>query len=254
MRCQWVGDIGDFGKYGLLRALFGKREEHQISALSFAVVWCTNTEPLSTRYMHPVENLQHCDEWLYQTLHGVGENERCLRAVQVKNILNTNQFYYAPLSGLAGNDRAEIWLPGAVELIRDADVIFVDPDDGIATSNMEERGNNNSQKHIYMDELNCFYHHKKSLIIYQTLRYAPGGFINRVNHLAGELRRRLGAQAEIWALRWRRRQSRVFFVVVHPIHADILNPKVQAFTENHYWFRRQPRFPFEHFGNVPLNQ
>ncbi|MGH9580844.1 MAG: hypothetical protein ACRD2R_07620, partial [Terriglobales bacterium] len=62
MRDSFVGDIGDYGKYGLLRAL--ARED-----LRLAVVWYKNGEPTSshgrlTQYLDKPDN-GICDPLLF---------------------------------------------------------------------------------------------------------------------------------------------------------------------------------------------
>ena len=71
MQDRFVGDIGDFGKYGLLRALTGIYPEAKPS-LSLGVVWYLNVkEPDSRgdgqrlRYLDNPDHFRDCDPELF---------------------------------------------------------------------------------------------------------------------------------------------------------------------------------------------
>ena len=63
MRDSYVADVGDFGKYALLRALVG-------DDLRLGVLWCCNSEPDSTQdgRFTAYPELRACDPDLYDRL------------------------------------------------------------------------------------------------------------------------------------------------------------------------------------------
>ena len=105
MQNQYVGDIGDFGKYGLLRALAG-------DPLRLGVVWYLfpyepPKEPgkgdgkFIDYLCHPTakeRKLIECDPFLYDKLHKIVIDEKDRRVVRVQEkesgILPTDTLYY----------------------------------------------------------------------------------------------------------------------------------------------------------------
>jgi hypothetical protein len=72
MQDRYAGDIGDFGKFALLRALEG-------AGLSVGVNWYkTDTAPDENTPMGNTEfrkNMSQCDPELYEKLNSIFENE-----------------------------------------------------------------------------------------------------------------------------------------------------------------------------------
>ena len=254
MRDELVADIGDFGKYAMLRALFGRPEENEIPdhGLNLGIVWYYNYDIGQhgnlIGYLCPPAPLAQFDPFLHARLHAlVKEGRRTVHDVREEEILQVEHDSY--FQCVVADPRGQ-WIQMACAGTANSDVIFLDPDTGVVN------GGHADIQHVTIEQLNDFYIHGggKSLIIFQDLRYAPGGVTNRIDHLARLLRSQLDPGPQIWALRWRRGPRRVYFVVVHPNHAGVFNPQVQGFVNNQNWFCRQPRFRHPHFQNVPLNQ
>lgn len=251
MQDRYVGDIGDFARSGMLRELFGKPEavESVKSPLRLGVVWCLNESgQVGNLTPNTYQNLRYLDPCLFGKLNRlVQKGKRRLSEFECNKILNTQLYFPEPLSGLSITERKE-WVNNAIEKIKDAEVIFIDPDTGIDTETTPRL----SPEHIFIDELKQFYDKGKSLIIYQHIGQGmPAGYKAKeyINELSERLRNALHPHT-VWALRWRRRQGRVFFVVVHTDQGGDLNQLVQAFIKKPNWFVRQPGFPHPHFENV----
>lgn len=112
MQDNYVGDIGDYGKYGLLRAVSNE-------GLSLAVNWYLTTPQKPGKqddgkyvsYLAEPERYRHCDPALFDSLASlVREGRRSIEAVEKNGILNA-AFYGEPLTG---HDRAE-WHRTALE-------------------------------------------------------------------------------------------------------------------------------------------
>ena len=98
MQNQYVGDIGDFGKYGLLRAISG-------DPLRLGVVWYLfpdepTKEPgkgdgkFIDYLCHPTakeRKLIECDPFLYDKLHKIVIDENDRRVVRVQEERNSSQ-------------------------------------------------------------------------------------------------------------------------------------------------------------------
>ena len=93
MQNKYVGDIGDFGKYGLLRHLTGMTDNAAPSdALRLGVVWYlftdeeNNSDGSGTSYLLDKRNnhkkLRECDAELYDKLHKIVIEENDRRVVE----------------------------------------------------------------------------------------------------------------------------------------------------------------------------
>lgn len=152
MQNRYVGDIGDFGKYGLLRHLLGAAEDGLCTArrLRLAVIWYLypdeshNLDGKHTGYLKRTRQnereFRSCDPVLYDALAKlIGGSHRHVSRVRSSGILPTETTYYEQSLSFQGEGRGparqqarEKWLRQALAVARGADLVFVDPDNGIA--------------------------------------------------------------------------------------------------------------------------
>src|SRR5690606_8619799 len=140
MQNKYVGDIGDFAKYGLLRHLAAT------APLRLGVTWyLTPDEGHSgdgghTRYLLPGNEHLYidCDEALYRELRGlVMSGRRSVAAVRAHGILPAGTVYYENLLGAfgVGSRRSEAvreeWHQQALVATSPCDLVFLDPDNGV---------------------------------------------------------------------------------------------------------------------------
>ena len=255
MQNRYVGDIGDFGKYGLLRAVFGSPEsEASGCGLRLGVAWylCPdeshNADGKFTGYLEDRGNnhkkFQDCDPVLYDKLRRlVAGGKRNVAAIRESGILPANTLYHE--ESLADAIR-DVWLNGALHDTRMAEAVFVDPDNGISA-------NAASPKHAAIDELGSFYHRGQSLIIYHHTG-RRGTAEEQITRLSDCLRRELGPSGPIWALRYRRGSSRVYFIVAQKGHKPAIEKQMTAFRANALWFERRPGLQHPHFELVETTQ
>ena len=161
MQNKYVGDIGDFGKYGLLRELFGRPEEPGSGCgLRLAVAWYLNEgerygpDGRFTDYLCKSsakgENLRKGDPVLYNILRRlVKSGNRKVAEVEKNRILPGDTLYHRDT--LCSSMRTK-WFKGALEATKEAAVVFVDPDNGIAS----EKTPAESPKHVSPYELDSF--------------------------------------------------------------------------------------------------
>ena len=224
MQNKYVGDIGDFANNGLLRWMSGIRKDIASRGprqLSLGIVW----------YLHPDENnkkdgnrtgyleekhkssqaLRKCDPPLYDALkkikHGVEGRERKVSELQKERngIFPKGTKYYGDRLFYTRTERRpsrpleeESWLEGAIKATKGVDIVFVNPDKGIA-SKKKEKEYIFSQQHVYMKELELFAGKHQCLIIYNHLQRNKKKHKDDVKALS----RRLGCKlthTRIWAL------------------------------------------------------
>ena len=250
MQNRYVGDIGDFGKYGLLRAL---TSIGPTPALRLGVVWylypneSSNDDGKFIGYLseghRQASSLRNCERSLYEALRCIVMNDRRhIASVRSAGILPSDTlFHECPLSYpryMKRCDRQslrESWLQGALESTEAADLVFLDPDNGIAGKVLpwDKKG----PKYVFMDDLESFYSRGQSLVIYHHLgRHKPA--VEQIGSLSNALKSRLNLTHAPYALRYRRGTSRVYFIISQEKHGDGLKNRIDAFLQapwrNHF--------------------
>lgn len=239
MQNRYVADIGDFGKYGLLRTLCG-------GDLSLGVVWHLfpneegSGDGAHVGYLDPtpanLRRFKACDPILYETLGEiVRDGARSVRSIRDRGVLPLDtSFYEEPLSfdGMPGigsraiRERLEHrsrWVQGALDATRGCDVIFADPDNGLESGT--PRHHRRGPKFAYFDELVPYLNRGQSLVVYHHLHRGASAE-TQVRERLCQIGERLG---EAFALLYRRGTLRVFFVVPAEEHREILLERARRF-------------------------
>ena len=248
MQNRYVGDVGDFGKYGLLRCLTGQREAQLPSdPMRLGVVWYlypdeSNGDGKFTGYLTDTpanhSRFRVCDPDLYDTMRRlVKTGRRNILAVQRNRILRENTLYYEPSLSFPGkmprSDRKATrasWLEGALGVTADADVIFVDPDNslsdpvnGISASIDPLR--KTGPKYVFISDLRRFYERGQSLIVYHHLG-RRGTAVEQTVRVAESLKSSLDMADLPQSLLYRRGSARAYFIVPQERHRLILERRV----------------------------
>ena len=166
MLVRYAGDIGDFGKIGLLKAL-------QAQGLSIGVNWYL-VEPMDTerksdgtykqedgKYLIP-EKLQVCDTLLAEKLTKIAKSDhRSIRSLEQGNFILNARYYSEPVS-VAGREE---WHKKALDLLNDLDIVFVDPDNGMLVKSVGKKSVK-SVKYTFYEEVRDYVRRGQSVLIY----------------------------------------------------------------------------------------
>jgi hypothetical protein len=216
MQDRFAGDIGDFGKYGLLRALARP-------PLRLGIIWYRtpngNSGGSRTDYLRKPERYRMCDPVLFDAL--VKIPERSISLIAFSGILPWNTLYAdEPVSGPSSRDA---WLRDALDQTTPCDLMFLDPDNGLAPRSIP-RSRSASRHYAYPEEIAAIRKKGQSMLIYHhfSRRETLDVQLNRWLHYLGD-----GALA----LRFHRGGSRAFFLRPAPAHQTLLIDRVQAFLE-----------------------
>ena len=252
MQDRYTGDVGDFGKYGLLRCLRG----HDAEALGLGVIWYrpnpatverdSHNDGKHTTYLRPNKELEYrpCDEPLYDALREiVSRNDRRVQAVEQSGLLgNGTQFFsdYIPGPATASSDQAKVrprrlWAEQARLAAQNCDLVFLDPDNGLEVQS-KPKTEMEATKYVYFDEAEALFGRSRSLVIYQHLDRS-GKAAEQFRRRRNELQQRL-QPADIFALRFRRGTSRFFFIVATEEHAPLLRERTDALLQSP-WGKRE---------------
>ena len=246
MQNRYVGDVGDFGKYGLLRALC-QPESVEEPALRLGVVWYLTSDETHNNdgrhigYLEPtprnVRTFRHCDPELYDLLGDIVRNDsRRVSAIPQWGVLPKDTVYYDRLldfgaEQVRANPATRVqarqeWVQDALQVTKDCDVVFVDPDNGIGASTQahSRRGG----KYVLLEELAPYIDRGQTLVVYHHLNRQVVGDL-QIKNLISQLRTKVGLTRRLIVLRYRRGSARVFILCLPSICEDILEARTQTF-------------------------
>ncbi|MCH7998799.1 MAG: hypothetical protein IIA91_04875, partial [Chloroflexi bacterium] len=160
MQNKYVGDIGDYGKYSLLRALSGADDNE---SLRLAVVWYLRPDDKKpggnqTGYLGQPDKYAALDPKVFNSLSKIVKlKRRNVRSVRKARLFPGEPVYFeewVPANRKLA-DRRE-WLERAVTDVAECDLVFLDPDNGLRLYKgeglrLEDEPPNS--KHVYFDEV-----------------------------------------------------------------------------------------------------
>lgn len=249
MQDRYTGDVGDFGKYGLLRIL--TRPDITKTGgrpLSLGIVWYRypdeshNDDGRHITYLGPPkrDTYRKCDPELYDFLGKTVTRCRAIAEVENSNIFcsNTRSFpEYCPDGSV--DDRMG-WLSRALDSVRGCDLVFLDPDNGLR----EEYQNPISGKHAYLNEVLAFIRQGSAVVLYHHPdRSRPHN--EQIKDRAELLKCRLTNSHRILAFRYRRGTSRALFVMWPTCLDTLFEPRVQAVCEGPWVAAKHFDLPIE---------
>ena len=243
MQNKYVGDKGDYGKFGLLRYLTGTTSNDGLGPLRLGVVWYLVHDERhraggeDTGYLRPtpenVDTYRAIDPALYDALSAlVWDGNRCVCCIQQAGILPPDTAYYDAglyfVPNMRRDDKRDLrahWLRFALNATKRAELIYLDPDNGIARDDGKML-HKDGPKFTYMDDLRALWARGQSLVVYHHLGMdRDADALTR--ETAQQIREGLEGAAPI-ALRYLRGSPRVWFVVPQPEHEDTIRARVDA--------------------------
>ena len=257
MQDRYAGDIGDFAKYGLLRALCG-------DDLRLGVLWyLVPDEPGDgnggvTGYLDsPTAPLRACDPDLFDELRDLVATKRSVAEVQRRRILPEGTAFFDEVLGFEPREspidrslKRDRWLQRGLDTVREADVVFVDPDNGLEPRRTSPTAAN-GPKYAYHDDLARCWERGQSIIIYQHAKRQP--IDQQIKELIDGVRTRFGRALNPIVLRWRRRVARYFVILPAEDHGELLAARVRALLSSP-WGQRRRGYQTAHFelvGDIP---
>jgi hypothetical protein len=165
MKNQYFGDINDYRKYGLLRAIL------QASGIRMLLAWMLTPDDGSTdgnfvSYLQNPAKWSHFDPFLYNKLKLLLEDERQrrVRLIEKTGLLPKAAYFCEHVPESATGRKA--WFQSLLEAAEHVDFVFLDPDNGLEVKS-SPYGARQSPKYLYWREVEELWRHGKSLLIYQ---------------------------------------------------------------------------------------
>src|SRR5881397_2079383 len=161
MQDKYVGDIGDFGKYALLRFLAN-------GDVVLGIVWYRTTaedkskDGMLVQYLFSekeAKSLGNCDAELFNALRRLVESkDRRVVSIRERGIFpGSTVFYEEPLDFALVLPRARpeartTWCQNSLKKVDQAQLVFLDPDNGLAL-NERKKYRKTGPKYVFLDEL-----------------------------------------------------------------------------------------------------
>ena len=237
MQNRYTGDIGDFGKFGLLRSL-------QDAGLSIGVNWYLVPDEEKSndgRFVHYLddEEYKNCDDCLWSELRRIIKfGRREVSSLENGNVLKA-RFFSEPLdfSGKSKLERTTLrneWHKQALSLLTMSDVVFLDPDNGLLVSSAE--GTAKENKYVKPEELSDYFRQGASVIYYQHKARKPDSFY-AAQHKA-ILDNMESNSVSGLGLKFTRTSQRYYFFIIQPGHRQAIESAVEKMLaspwKNHF--------------------
>ena len=251
MQDQYTGDVGDFGKYGLLRAITQPKITNTGGSeiLSLGVVWYRRPNEqskndgsiinyLDTSKRDNLNNFRKCDCELYDCLAKIVRYDPCTKTakgrrkisrIESNKILGTKTRFWGKTCPSGAPVAREKWHREALKKMKGCDLVFLDPDNGLKCDQQLDSG-----KHAYLTEVLDYVSQGHAVIFYHhpDRRKSPSpdksSHDKQIEDLAKYLARKLDNNHHVSAFRYRRGTSRAFFIIWPAARNEVFKPRIQA--------------------------
>lgn len=231
MQDRYAGDVGDFIKFALLRALS--------PGMTLGVTWylfpdeAHNADGRHTAYLDNPSHWRELDPALFDRLKTLVATERSVAALEASQVLDA-VFAREPLNHRAmpsrhRSDARAAWFHRTAEKLKGCDLVFADPDNGLTDDHPSRRSARGFGKQLPLQEA-LILGAGRSLVIYHHNSRFKGGHNLEVNHWLMQL----GAGSI--AVRANAYSCRTFFIV-NP--TQTLVDRAKGFCER--WARHKVR-------------
>ena len=226
MQDRYTGDLGDFSKLGILRAL-------QNAGLSIGVNWYLtpdenhNGDGRHVKYLKQ-EEYKVCDEVLWLELKNIVESNR-RKACYLENERILQASFYSErldFTGKAKTERELIrkeWHNNALTDLAGNDIVCVDPDNGLIVPSAIGKPKEN--KYVLYDELADYYAHQSSVIYYQHKARKPDEYYLRQHK--NLIHSQNFSDARGLALKFKTTSQRYYFFIIQPQHQAVIETAIK---------------------------
>ena len=190
MQNRYVGDVGDYVKFAILRALM---PSHKLG-----VAWWLFEDEHHNKNGRHVEYQSHPAKWrhydpeLYDGLQKIIDSGiRNVHLIERSGLLPNTTFHNAPVpvAGTLAERRKSraAWYEQIKMTFADSDLIFIDPDNGLETAGFSA-GAKLAGKSVSITELVALSKPGRTLIVYHHQTRRKGGHVEELSHWSARLR------------------------------------------------------------------
>ena len=204
MQDRYAGDIGDYGKFAMFRAM-------EAQGLKLGINWYrTETAAFEIhddgKYRIP-EKFETCDPQLSAALNAIFDSvdNRSVQKLERANLLKCEHY----ISELVPRNIGERlgWHRRALTYFNDCDLVFLDPDNGLNVKSVKQ-GSQKSVKYVWLDEITDYISNRKSVIFYNHRpRKKAAAYFSEYSARLAPIGR------PVYALTFPRRSIRDYFII-----------------------------------------
>jgi hypothetical protein len=214
MQEAWVGNVGDFGKFALLR--------HLVDGRRLAICWYLTKEKRRGRqhdkhfyYLKRPGDFRHLAPEVFDALKKIvddGQSASRLTALETSGLVAAMQFHGTDVP--ERRSQRETWAQELADSVSAADLVYLDPDNGI-------QGKRLTPKHVALQEIAALRQDGRVLVIGQR----QAGRQLQAKFLVDRMRSVGCRRVEL--IRFRLVSSR-FYVVAD--HEDDISERIASFS------------------------
>ncbi len=226
MQNRYTGDIGDFGKLGLLRMLAS-------AGLTIGINWYLtpderhNNDGRHVQYLNS-DRFRECDEDLWLALkHIVATEQRSIDALQSNRLLDA--IYFPALLDFNGKSKSERrqyrenWHLQALARLSGVDVVFADPDNGLVVPSAIGKVKEN--KYVKPNELGGYFKQGSSVVYYQHKARRVDSFYTEQHNML--IQDDVFKDSIGFALKFKTTSQRYYFFIAQTCHKAIIENVIQ---------------------------
>jgi len=232
MQNRYAGDVGDFGKFYLLRTLLGEKDR-------LGVVWYAypdeshNNDGLHVGYLCN-DGYQKLDEYLIKGLRAATEDlcERSIEKLEKQKLLPESTVY---VSEVIPKKNREEWMDKALDKVSRCTLVFLDPDNGLEVKSIS-KNSSKSGKYVFYDEVVSFMESSsiEACIVYHHLGRNKSHKMqiqSRMKELKEKLEEKEITNLTIFAATFKPFSPRSFFIISTEKKSQIIEDKLKTVFE-----------------------
>lgn len=234
MKNQYFADIGDYGKYGLLRFL---ASEGPRLAVNWYLTMDDNSNDGHFRDYLDKNLYRDFDPALFLTLASMhDERNYNVEAFEKEKVLIAKYYHeYIDGEGWKGLSPAERlakrieWHKNALEFCKGADLVFLDPDNGLSKNKVN--GRLTSPKYVFLDEAYDYFLQGSDVVYYcHKGRRSSEKWKEAVTLLNTK-----DPDIHIRAITFHKGTQRTYVFAIHPENAEKYDKMIEYFLEKNWW-------------------
>lgn len=218
MQNRYAGDVGDFGKIGMLRCI-------EQCGVNIGVNWYLvedeshNQDGKHIGYLRD-NKFDGLDEDLRRALASLIKNDnRSVNQLEKLELLHSNAYYHKmlkPVTGLYEEIRCT-WHKNGLKRLSDCELIFLDPDNGLLPRSVSRRSGK-SIKYVLPEEIIDYYRAGHSVVFYShRTREQLSTYLRRFDELFNSKNIK---GATIIGISFRRGTVRDYFFILQEAHKE----------------------------------
>lgn len=229
MKNQYVGDIGDYGKYGLLRYL-------SKNGVYIGVNWYLTKNDIIIKDGNIRDYLNNeaesvYDSEVYQLLKTIPSRD--IRHIENSEIIQNAVYYHRELNlenvaPRKKNDYRTQWHKAAMESLKNVSLVFADPDNG--STNDKNGTIKNGEKYITISELEDYYKRGQNVVYYcHKARRSQDAWQSKMVEL-----KKVCPDARIIVLTFHRGTQRSYIFGIHPKQYNEYKLLIEKFLQTNW--------------------